>query len=269
MISLNGIEIKPTIFPDGTSQVWKLNPALLEQTRYVVDWRFESEREIIDLLSLRELFYEVHGGWWDWDLFVPYLPYARQDKDVSNESTFNLHVFAELIDWLQFNRIISVDVHNDKVCKNLIADFYNQSVDAFHLDAIEKCEATCLVFPDKGAKDRYDILRYKGLDSITFKKVRDPLTGFISGHELDQGESSIAPNVKSFLMLDDLVDGGATFVSVAKFLKKLNPDAKIALFATHGIFSKGLEPLHEAGIKQIFTTNSLPRNNNFPGVYKV
>jgi len=45
--------VKPTIFPDGTSQVWKLP---LDGLNYVkIKWQFESEGEIVHLDQLMHL----------------------------------------------------------------------------------------------------------------------------------------------------------------------------------------------------------------------
>ena len=43
-------------------------------------------------------------------------------------------------------------------------------------------------------------------------------------------------------MVDDIADGGASFKYLARKLKELGA-AKVGLYVTHGIFSKGLETL--------------------------
>jgi hypothetical protein len=45
MIKIDGFEIKPTIFPDGTSQVWKIPDELFNKSGLTIDWRFEREDE--------------------------------------------------------------------------------------------------------------------------------------------------------------------------------------------------------------------------------
>lgn len=56
MIKVNGFVIKPTIFPDGTSQVWKLPEGLLSNNYVAITWYFEAERELLDVFSIRALF---------------------------------------------------------------------------------------------------------------------------------------------------------------------------------------------------------------------
>lgn len=49
---------------------------------------------------------------------------------------------------------------------------------------------------------------------------------------------------KNLLIIDDICDGGGTFIQLAEKLKGLGA-AKIGLFVTHGIFSKGYKDLNK------------------------
>ena len=54
------------------------------------------------------------------------------------------------------------------------------------------------------------------------------------------------------LIVDDICDGGKTFELLAEQLYS-NGAEEVNLFVTHGLFTKGLRPLKNAGIKRIFT----------------
>lgn len=266
MIFANGLKIEPTIFPDGTSQVWKLPPSLNSPTSLHIDWRFENEAELFHLMSLITLCTNRDRNI-RLTLHVPYLPYARQDKEITNNKTFNLHVFAEFINAIGFERVTAVDVHNKKLTGELIRNFKNLSVSHIHLNLLSLFPEATVVYPDRGARERYilpDFVR----DEILFYKIRDQESGKILGHELDVELSSLAPKVKEFLILDDICDGGATFLSVARELRKLNPTAKIILFITHGIFSRGLSPFIKEEIT-VYTTNSLMKNASYERMFFV
>jgi ribose-phosphate pyrophosphokinase len=245
--------ITPTMFPDGTSQVWKLPNELLRAHCIDVDWRFESEREVIDLLSLCKLVPNQLNV-----LHIPYLPYGRQDKEVSNTSTFNLEVFADLINSTHFPRVTSIDVHNPGRTEDLIDNLSNIKPYAFHHEVIGRYKPNFIVYPDAGAAERYNI----DMPVMVCDKTRDQLTGQITGHkivraDLPRGSSYVG---QRFLIVDDLCDGGATFISVAKLLREEYPDAHVGLCVTHGIFSKGRDHLLTQGIDELYTTNSLPKN---------
>jgi ribose-phosphate pyrophosphokinase len=251
MIIINGYKVTPTIFPDGTSQVWKLSTEINQYHDLYVRWDFESEREIIDLYSLRALFPESRMY-----LFIPYLPYARQDKDITNDSTFNFHVFAQLINNLKFNEVTSIDVHNSKLFRIEYDNAYSLYPEQFHNYTIKQFNPDYIVFPDRSASIRYNNSRF--LKSIICDKTREQSTGKILNYSV-KFPFSYKTNSR-LLIVDDICDGGATFIECAKLLRRTDPNATIGLAVTHGIFSKGRDHLLDNGIDQIFTTNSLIKN---------
>lgn len=251
--------IKPTIFPDSTSQVWKLNSNMLKNDIIKIVWNFEEEREIMTLWSFRKLISEysknfMSGG--HIHLHVPYLPYARQDKAIWNDNTFNLHTFAEMLNAMKFNKVTAVDVHNVGLTTKLINNFENIEVEVLQKVAITQSRADFIIFPDDGARNRYKFFHER---KIVFQKTRDQLTGQILKHEPEKPLKVEAGD--RFLIIDDICDGGATFISIAEHLKKVQSNIQIGLFVTHGIFSKGRHALTEKGI-QLFTTNSLRENTD-------
>lgn len=236
MIAANKIKIEPTIFSDGTSQVWKLPDELVNAWEVNVIWHFESEGEIMHLLSLRRLLYDCPMS-----LHMPFLPYARQDKKVSNTSTFNLEVFADLLNGMRLSEVTAVDTHNTKAARRLIKNFRNVEPKKFHDDVLNQVDPDYIVFPDKGANDRYN---FYPRNVIVMNKERDAITGNI----LSIDTPTLCKVKGTVLIVDDLCDGGATFIACASALRKVNPDIDIHLAVTHGLFSKGLTPLLDAGI---------------------
>jgi len=248
MIKLDNVEIKPTIFPDGTSQVWKLPEDLLERLyakgQATITWDFRKESELIHIAQLKDLLdtYNILV-----DLNVPYLPYARQDKRVSNESTFALRTFAKLINAMSFSRVITFDVHSDKT-RTLIPALRNYEPYMEIDSARGMCGADELLFPDAGAFNRYAPLFGKwGRTMPCATKDRDPKTGYITNVQI-QGDVKD----KSILIVDDLCDAGGTFILVAKAAYEKGAK-EVHLYVTHGLFTKGVKRLTDAGIKRIFT----------------
>jgi hypothetical protein len=58
-----------------------------------------------------------------------------------------------------------------------------------------------------------------------------------------------------FVIIDDICDGGRTFIELAKAILDKVPDAKIYLIVTHGLFTSGFDQLNEY-FEKVFTTNS-------------
>lgn len=253
MITVAGIKIEPTRFPDGTTQVWKLPPELLRLKQVVVDWRFEREDEFFTIAQLRDLLRTP-----DFTLRVPYLPYARQDKDVSNDKTFALASFAPMLNALHLKKVVAWDVHNPSACAMTIERFYNYEPATVHAELIEDLDIKTVIFPDRGAAERYPWLANDpDISKALFEKVRDQATGAITGHKMVTGKLLEG----RCLIVDDLCDGGATFLSIERRLREVQvrENYSLHLFVTHGLWSKGRKILEDAGLT-LWTTNSLPRN---------
>ena len=248
MILLNGQPINPTIFPDRTSQVWHIG-ALLTPNVSVV-WNFEDECELFHLAQLKCLIDKtVHSGPMKRfaTLHIPYLPYARQDKDVSDDTTFALKVFADILNSQYWDQVTMFDVHS-----SCATDLINNSVNIEpNLQFANQYDY--VVFPDKGA-----LLRYKHLiqRSVVGLKQRDQATGRITSYSLSyNGEENVKlTNADSILVVDDLCDGGATFNILAKSLDEIGATDR-HLYVSHGLFSKGLIELRQ-NYNKIITTDT-------------
>ena len=257
MIRLNGHEIKPTIFSDGTSQIWKIDESIFKERliqEQSIVWDFENEAEFIHLAQLCDLI-QAKGGYVD-RLHIPYFPYARQDKEISNSATFAKSTFIKLLKGLpNVMGISTVDIHSDAYSREISSESsfrYVQMVQA-------QVHADLACFPDKGAEDRYKHeLRYLSTFSAnqlignfphcSFSKERDQDTGYIKGLYLNE---SVDPENKTVLIWDDLCDGGMTFKLTAE--KLLTMGAKeVILYTTHGIYSKGVQTLLDSGISRVF-----------------
>ena len=245
MISLNGTKITPTIFPDGTSQVWHLPESLLESVYkdYVASilWEFESEAEFLHLAQLKTLV-DTYAP--VVNLEMPYCPYARQDKRIDNESTFALTTFARLLNALSFNQVTVIDAHNNPRA-NAINNLVDKSPRGFIEDALKATKADLILFPDAGAVTRY--ASYDLCDYVYAEKVREQSTGRIVSIEFKGGVAG-----KRLLICDDLCDAGGTFKMVAEHAL-LQGAKEVHLYISHGLFTKGIQTLRDSGIKRIWT----------------
>lgn len=245
MIKYNNYKINPTIFPDGTSQVWKLDTSAFycANNGHLIEWEFESESEIFHLMQLVTLIREQRE---DPKLYLrmDYVPYARQDKNVDNFSTFALKTFADLINTIGFEKIYAFDTHSKKIEELIENVKVRYPVKEIYL-TVGKTNADLLCYPDTGAFSKYSkIVEYP---FICGHKDRDQKTGFIKNLTIDG-------NVKdqNVLIIDDICDGGGTFILTAKKLYELGAKS-VNLYVSHGLFTKGLGILKESGIKRIFT----------------
>lgn len=133
------------------------------------------------------------------------------------------------------------------VCPHSVDQFRNWK--PFEIGASVPWSEYChVVWPDMSARGRVGSPKIDRMPvEVVFHKKRDPITGEILEHETWNERFDDA------IVVDDLCDGGRTFTDIASMLS--SPD----LFVAHGVFSKGLMPLANAGYQRVFTTNSYDR----------
>ena len=68
------------------------------------------------------------------------------------------------------------------------------------------------------------------------------ITLIIAGFAACELPDNVDPK-STFLLADDICDGGGTFLGLARELERKYGDVKKHLFCTHGIFSKGVKDL--------------------------
>lgn len=182
-------------------------------------------------------------------LDMPYVPYARQDRVANAGEPLSARVFCDLINGLGFSQVRVEDPHSD-VTPALLNNVVIMDSQAALTQVVSVTGPVALVAPDAGARKRVSALaRTAGLPVVFADKVRDTLTGLISGTEIS-GEIPDLP----LLVVDDICDGGRTFIELAKAIQAKRPTSihPLYLYVTHGIFSKGLTPLL-AHYQSVFT----------------
>ncbi|MEM8902017.1 MAG: ribose-phosphate diphosphokinase [Bacteroidota bacterium] len=187
------------------------------------------------------------------NLFIPYFPGARQDRVMVPGESLTVKVIADIINALKLNSVSIYDPHSDvapAVLDNCHV-FSNRSFIAGVLSLLPK--QPLLVSPDAGASKKIFSLasHLKLTDVLECGKKRDVSTGALSGFKVP--ESGLGG--KPCLIVDDICDGGGTFIGLGKELKKRNA-GKLYLAISHGIFSKGLDELSQV-FERIFTTDSI------------
>lgn len=186
-------------------------------------------------------------------LDMPYVPYARQDRVCSPGEAHQLKVIAQMINGMGFATMTSVDAHST-VSDGVFDRFYTLD----QIDVFSKIKSDWsdfyIVAPDQGATKKAEAFA-KAVNAagvITCAKVREMSTGRILGlrvlDEIKEGAN--------YLVLDDLCDGGRTFIEVAKCLILRTEIGSLELAVTHGLFSKGVGVVKDF-YDEIYTTDSV------------
>ncbi len=201
------------------------------------------------------------------ELFVPYFLGARSDrKFVKGGVNYIKDVIAPIINLQGFSKVTVVDPHSDvlEACINNFEKKDNTELVRFAIlkywslnnKIISDMSNVVFVSPDAGALKKV----YKVSES--FNSVNDVIV--CSKHRDVDGKLSkttvpLTDDVmdKDLFIVDDICDGGGTFINIAKEIKSNeNFKGRLYLIVTHGIFSRGFEDLSDY-FTNIFTTNSI------------
>ena len=223
--------------------------------------RIRNSDEVVELMLLVNALRHRYGQALKIDLTLPYLPYSRQDRVCAPGQAFSLEVFANILNSLRLNQIITWDCHSPVGLTLLNAhNIEPETIIAQCPDLVRELtdENSILVCPDQGATQRCQgIHNFFELNHLLkCQKKRNPKNGKIETLSIPE-----APSLKgkTAVITDDICDGGFTFIKLAEQLKTRGAQT-IILYVTHGFFSRGLE-VFDGLIDKIYTSNSIDQNN--------
>lgn len=279
------IKFEKSTFPGGEVHI-RLNNRVdySDIERVMITHRINNAQHFMEIVMAKDAL--ERKGIEHFELFIPYMPYARQDRVCNDGEAFSLKVFANMINALNFEKVFIVDPHSDKVAQ-LVHNCIPLDSIKYVEQAVRDIGSTKLVeiIPDKGATQRCtEIFAAVGAvteitdgtfigkktnniqfyDLIQCHKRRDPLTGKLLEFEVPD---LVNFNGSPCMIVDDICDGGGTFIGLAKKLKERNA-GKLYLYVTHGIFSQGLGEL-EKYFEIIYTTNSIQDLGSYTNVKQI
>ena len=196
---------------------------------------------VMDLLLLTDALKRAVPAGAHIHLQLPYVPYARQDRVAVDGEPLSAAVFCQLINSAEFASVTVSDPHSDVVpalLKNVRVIPAAHYVKQLRDGALAPHGDFAVVAPDAGARKRVDgVAKAIGSQVVYASKRRDPLSGRLS----DAAIEAALPDIP-LLVVDDICDGGGTFIALAAALRERS-QKPLYLYVTHGLFTKGLAPL--------------------------
>lgn len=188
-------------------------------------------------------------------LYLPYLPYSLQDRDVHGGDAVAAATFIRALEASGVDLVQVVDVHSPKDLEYFQGPVLHLSAEERLAQAVKSqlsTAALALVAPDKGAAHRAHRLG-KILDvPVTYLQKRRLSPGQVE-IDLDTLKELSADHV---LLVDDLLNTGGTLIAAAQAIRE-QLGAKVSVLVTHGLFARDpWSPLAAAGIDTIFLTDS-------------
>jgi ribose-phosphate pyrophosphokinase len=260
MIAVHGFENKFWTFPGGERSV-KLTPdGRTHSFPLQVTMNFKGSDDLIDMILATNALRHMYGHDIKIDLTVPYFPFSRQDRVMTEGESFGLQSADDIIKMCNFNRVTTWDIHSDVAGAMFPAGVFRNITQEDLWSGMIKDNLisgkTVIISPDAGAlKKIYKVAKATSLTVVEAKKVRDVATGQIMHTEID---SSQLAGVDTAIIVDDICDGGRTFTELSKVIRASGFTGELILCVTHGIFSKGLSVFDGPdGFDAVYTMNNI------------
>lgn len=246
------VKFKISHFPDGQQDITLL---AYDYPHIQIKSRFNSFKDLELIICATKALRRV--GCKNISLYIPYLLGARSDRQfIEGGTSYLVDVIAPIINSLNFESVTVVDVHSDvaAACINNLRAINNFDLVGESL-ALINSNNFLLVSPDSGALKKV----YKIAQSIDYK--REIVTCSKSRDTDGNLSKTVVPWIQNSekldrIIIDDICDGGATFINIAKEIRIQGVTGKIYLIVTHGIFSKGFKELSQC-FNGIYTTDSI------------
>ncbi|HEX5685029.1 MAG TPA: ribose-phosphate diphosphokinase [Ideonella sp.] len=194
---------------------------------------------------------------------VPYLAYARKDRQTKPFDPVSQRCVAQLIEAVGTAQIIVLEVHNPAAFQNAFR------IPTIHLDARHALDAAVdatvgqgplvIASPDTGGAKRAQLWR-EDLEARLERPVGFAMVdkrrsaGLVSGTPIVAGDVTGA----TVLLFDDLVATGETLQRAALALRAAGARSVVAC-AAHGLFvGTAGHRLIDGAIDQVFVTDSVP-----------
>lgn len=264
MIFLNGVNITTSTFPNGELNLLAIEEAInskeiYERNHFVM--KYEDDKDLMALYFAKKHVDTRNKG--ISILSLAYMPYSRMDRTETVDTPFMLKIVCDFINELDFQEVFVHEPHS-KVTVNLLNNVVAIYDNVDLIKSVKQQEGfnptyDYIVFPDKGAMERYKG-KIQSENMLFGKKKRDFDTGEIQGLELE-GNTNKIHKYATAIICDDLSSYGGTFVRVSEELRKLG-FYRVVLLVCHAENSIFKGKLFDH-IDKVYATDSILTEHNY------
>jgi ribose-phosphate pyrophosphokinase len=251
-IPLLGAEFK--VFPDGESK-FSCDQKVSGKTVMIVQSTYNPVDQHLFQLLLASHKLSQDGA--RVIAVVPYLSYARQDKEFLPGEAVTLAFVAHLMRSSGVARLVTVDIHSPQGLSLFSFPIYSVSAVPAMVEYVRSnltLNDPVVISPDFGASKRTEAFaQLYGAKSLNLNKSRDRSTG-----EVRIQDEPLDVKGRDVLFLDEVITTGGTIRAATQVVLKQGAKSASAI-CTHGVFAGDtIEKLEKAGTKTIVCTNTIP-----------
>lgn len=248
---------KTKVFPDGESKI-TLDGPISSDTVVVVQSAYPPvDTNLMAALSLISSANERSDNV---IAVIPYMGYARQDREFLHGEVVTMKVLGRLFDGVGASRIITVDIHSLAGLKHLNrADNVSAIPNlARHFGGMALRDPM-VVSPDQGGRRRAEeFAKIMEVPWTALEKSRDRKTGKVCIDTKAAGEV----RDRDLILVDDMISTGGSIVKAAQFLKN-NGCGEVLVACTHALMvNDAHRKMEQAGVSKIVSTNTIPRRTS-------
>ena len=252
-IKANLVKSSVRIFPDGESKI-TLSGKISKKKSIIVQSIYPPvDSNLIQALSLiskaKETSSEVIA-------VIPYMGYARQDREFLPGEVVTMKVLAKLFKGAGASKIIAVDIHSLIGFKHFTIKSKNVTAIPDLVKYLKKLSLKnpLVVSPDQGGKERaQEFAREFGSEYIALEKKRDRKTGKV---QIKTKNANVIG--RDLILVDDIISTGGSIINATKFLKK-QKCKRVYVACTHALLMNNAEKkIRKAGVTKIISANTIP-----------
>ncbi len=241
-------------FPDGESKI-RIGDEVTAKKLIIVQSTYPPvDKHLLQLLLLSHKLSEDGAHVF---AAIPYLGYARQDKEFMKGEIVTLGVIAHLMRSVGIKRMVTVDIHSVQALGLFSFPVYSCSsvpLLAEYIKGNYDLQRPISVSPDFGSSTRVEAFAaVLKSEFVSFMKKRDKLTGEVTTE--DQQLNLIG---RDAIIIDDMISTGGSVVKCAQLLKKHGAARVIAAGAHPVLVGGAAEKLKQAGVDDVVSSNTIP-----------
>jgi len=248
------VDVSVTEFPDGETKI-RVGDDLRGKNVIVVQSTYPPvDKHLMQLLLMAHKMSEIGA---EVNAVIPYLCYARQDKEFLPGEVISLGVVSHLLRSVGVRRVVTVDIHNVHGIGYFSFPLYSVSAIPPLAEYVANnfgLSNPIAVSPDLGSSARVEAFAaVLKSEYVSLKKTRDRVTG-----EVATEDKALSLSGRDAVIVDDLISTGSSVAKAAQLLKK-DGAGKVLVAFTHALLLGGaVEKMKAAGVDEIIATNTIP-----------